>query len=41
MGGYVMSENNIQESAHVKKFDKFILDIRTDLEARKSIKDRR
>ena len=34
-----MSENNIQESAHVKKFDKFILDIRT--EARKSIKDRR
>jgi type II restriction enzyme len=40
-GGYVMSEKNIQESAHVKKFDEFILDIRTVLEARKSIKDMR
>jgi len=37
-GGYVMSEKNIQESAHVKKFDKFIVDIKSILEARKSSK---
>jgi type II restriction enzyme len=34
-GGYVMSEKNIEESAHVKKFDRFIVDIKTNLEARK------
>jgi len=30
-----MSEKNIQESAHVKKFDKFIVDIKNILEAKK------
>jgi type II restriction enzyme len=40
-GGYVMSEKNIQESAHVKKFDKFIVDIKTILEARKQSKNMR
>jgi type II restriction enzyme len=34
-GGYVMSEKNIEESAHMKKFDRFIVDIKTNLEARK------
>jgi len=38
-GSYVMSEKNIQESAHVNKFDKFILDIRSILEARKQRKN--
>jgi type II restriction enzyme len=34
-GGYVMSEKNIEDSAHMKKFDRFIIDIKTILEARK------
>ncbi len=33
-GGYVMSEKDIEESAHVKKFDKFIVDIKAIHEAK-------
>jgi type II restriction enzyme len=28
-GGYILSENSVQESEHVKMFDKFILDLKT------------
>jgi type II restriction enzyme len=34
-GSYVMSEANVDESEHVKKFDKFIIDVRSIAEARR------
>ncbi|MGC2684269.1 MAG: hypothetical protein WA323_20595 [Candidatus Nitrosopolaris sp.] len=34
-GGYVMTEANIEESSRVKKFDKFISDIKMLSESRK------
>lgn len=36
-GSYVMTEANIEESDHVKKFDRFISDIKNISEARKNI----
>jgi len=36
-GSYIMSEINIEESNHVKKFDKFISDIKIISEARSNI----
>ena len=35
-GSYVMTEKNIEESDHVKKFDSFIVDVKNILEAKKS-----
>ena len=34
-GSYVMSEANIDESDHVKKFDRFIVDIKNIVQAKK------
>jgi type II restriction enzyme len=34
-GSYIMSEVNVEETAHVKKFDRFIADVRNIVEAKK------
>ena len=39
-GSYVTREINIEESDHVKKFDKFISDIKIISEARRNVKSK-
>lgn len=34
-GSYIMSEANLEETDHVKKFDRFIVDVRNIVEAKK------
>ena len=34
-GSYIMSEANIEETNHVKKFDRFIVDVKNILAAKK------
>jgi hypothetical protein len=34
-GSYIMSEANVEETHHVKKFDRFIVDVKNILEAKR------